>query len=198
MKYSGVGLISKFPPKKTQFEFLSSGLLLFLAIEDSGDTVSDVLWKESADFLPKWGKVVTSLHSYSRAIYLHCCAARGHRGIQRLLKETTGCIDLRGQHRLRCSVVHGSILQGGEAWQGILGVVEEFAFREDGDRHREHTGEAGNAVATSALDVQVDDRFPEDDTKASGVKTICYQHFAPADGVHPIRNLLTAQQNFGG
>lgn len=82
--------------------------------------------------------------------------------------------------------------------QGDVGVVEELVFREDGDRNRERAGEAGNAVATSALDVQVDDGFPEDDTKASGMKTICYQHFAPADGVHPIRNLLTAQQNFGG
>ena len=71
MKYSGVGLISKFPPKKTQFEFLPSGLLLFLAIEDSGDTVSDVLWKESADFLAERGEVAVMLGSDCSEIHLY-------------------------------------------------------------------------------------------------------------------------------
>ena len=71
MKYSGVGLISKFPPKKTQFEFLSSGLLLFLAIEDSGDTVSDVLWKEFAEFLAKGNDVVVMLRADCSEIHLY-------------------------------------------------------------------------------------------------------------------------------
>lgn len=73
--------VSELFPQKKKPPFLSPGLCQFIPVEDTPDAVPDVSRQEFTDLPPNRGQIGSSLRAYSRAIYLHCCAARGHGGV---------------------------------------------------------------------------------------------------------------------